>query len=92
MPKPNDFIIKKGSRIGHSKRGGIARHAGLKWNIDGDQVSITEIAQRLNLSPDHASAVLRKAQQTPGPVTWEKLTNRRKPGRPCSSRVNSSDI
>ena len=90
MAKPNDFWIKPGTRTGHSRRGGLTKRRDEQWNIDGQQYTLVQIAERLGITPDGAGLALRKLRKLPGPITWERILNRPKVGRPCSTNSSSS--
>lgn len=91
MSKPHDFYIKQGTRVGHSQRGGLVKRREQRWCIDGENYTLAQIAERLGIIPDSAGVALRKAQKLPGPVTWERLLNRPKAGRPCSQKADSRE-
>lgn len=91
MAKQNDLRLKPGTRIGHSRRGGLTKRRDEKWCIEGEQYTMVQIAERLGLTPDGAGLALRKLQKQPGAITWERLFNRPKAGRPCSPKADSRE-
>lgn len=58
--------------LGKRNSAGPTRPAA-KYLIEGESLTVAQIAQRLGTVRDNAYYRLRKAQRQPGPVTWGKL-------------------
>lgn len=57
----------------YGTRGGRNRAAIERWCIEGEHLSVTEIADRLGVSRVTVQVRLREARRAEGPVTWAAL-------------------
>lgn len=64
-----------------ASRGGKATAAAHRWNIEGVNYSVKQIAERIGRSEDIALTRLKEQQAKPGPLTWAGLETQRKRGR-----------
>lgn len=67
--------VKLQSSADYLKQSGLAskRRAG-RFNIEGDLVTLTDIAARLGISDTRAGTRLQREQKLAGPVTWAGLS------------------
>jgi len=57
----------------HAVSGANAKHRGQTYMIEGEQVTINQMAERLGVNPSTASYRHAKLRKLPGAITWEAL-------------------
>ena len=57
----------------YGRRSGIQRRSVERWCIEGEHLTVFEIAVRLKVSSKAAGRRLREARAKEGPVTWARL-------------------
>lgn len=58
----------------YGRRGQVAAHALSKYRIEGEFVTIAEIAQRAGLTAKRASYRMAELRNASGPITWARLS------------------
>lgn len=72
MKKHYYIPTKELSKV-YSRRGNAKRHVNNSLCIDGEYVTIEQIAERLGCSYDAARGRLNTLRTKPDPITWEAL-------------------
>jgi GTP-sensing pleiotropic transcriptional regulator CodY len=57
----------------YGRRGAVKSTMGAVYRIEGENVTMVEIAQRLGVTPSVAQDRMRKLRGATGPVTWARL-------------------
>lgn len=58
----------------YGRRGAVKSTAGAVYRIEGESLTMVEIAQRLGVPPTTAQSRMRKLRDATGPVTWARLS------------------
>ena len=73
MSNPAQFTLTKANLKGRNRAGGRAFAQVRKINIEGEMLTMPEIAKRLHADIRAVRGRYAKALEQPGPVTWAKL-------------------
>lgn len=61
--------LSRSEAIKYGKRGGRAKAAAMRYNVEGEILSLDQIATRVGV---HRNTIWKRMRR-PGPVTWQKL-------------------